>query len=379
MSQGFVFHSVKRLQVEQGAAARLGELAGTAGMRRVLLVSDRGVHNLGLLQPALASLEQHAVEVELFLDVEADPSAATVQAAAERARALKVSGVIGIGGGSPMDVAKLAALLAGGKQSLEALYGVDQASGPRLPLILMPTTAGTGSEVTPVAIVTTGEGEKKGVVSRWLLPDSALLDATLTTGLPPKGTAATGIDAMVHAIEAYTGVRLKNPMSDCLAREAMRLLSHNIERACSHGQDLAAREAMLFGASLAGMAFANSPVAAVHALAYPVGALFHVPHGLSNSLVLPAVLRYNTSHCAERYAELATLLPGNPAGADGLITWLTALPGRLGLPTRLSEVGITQADLPRLAEDAMKQTRLLVNNPRTLGYETTLALYQQVL
>ncbi|WP_040263446.1 iron-containing alcohol dehydrogenase [Pseudomonas massiliensis] len=379
MTQPFVFQNVKTLEVAQGAAERLGERVRREGLTRVLLVSDRGVHGLGLLAPALASLDACGVAVELFLEVEADPSAATVEAAANMARQGGVQGVIGIGGGSPMDVAKLTALLVGGSQPLGQLYGVDQASGPRLPLILLPTTAGTGSEVTPVAIVTTGEGEKKGVVSPWLLPDSAVLDATLTLGLPAKGTAATGIDAMVHAIEAYTGVRLKNPMSDCLAREALRLLSHHIETACANGSDLQAREAMLFGATLAGMAFANSPVAAVHALAYPVGARFHVPHGLSNSLVLPAVLSFNASHCADRYAELATLLPGGVAGADGLIRWLSELPGRLGLPTRLGDVGIGAKDLPPLAEDAMKQTRLLVNNPRPLTFDDALRLYRQVL
>jgi alcohol dehydrogenase class IV len=189
-----------------------------------------------------------------------------------------------------MDVAKLVALLAHGTEKLDEVYGVGVAKGPRLPLILVPTTAGTGSEVTPISIVTTGEGEKKGVVSPVLLPDIAVLDAELTLGLPAAVTAATGIDAMVHAIEAYTSKRLKNPVSDCLAREALRLLSLNIHEACSDGSNCEARQGMLLGAMLAGLAFANAPVAGVHALAYPVGARFHVPHGLSNSLVLPAVM-----------------------------------------------------------------------------------------
>ncbi len=171
-------------------------------------------------------------------------------------------------------------MLAAGDTRLEDIRGVDKVRGARLPLVLVPTTAGTGSEVTPIAIVTTGENMKQGVVSPVLLPDVALLDADLTLGLPAPVTAATGIDAMVHAIEAYTSKRLKNPLSDTLAREALRLLSANIRRACRTPADREARQAMLVGACMAGMAFANAPVAAVHALAYPVGARFHVPHGL---------------------------------------------------------------------------------------------------
>ncbi|WP_444756657.1 iron-containing alcohol dehydrogenase [Pseudomonas sp. A014] len=380
----YTFQTVPSLLVEPGGVDRLGELVARRGLTRVLLVSDAGLHALGLLDGALSSLAAQGVRVELFCDVEADPSAATVLAATQRARALQLQGVIGLGGGSPMDVAKLCALLAAGEQTLEQVYGVNQAQGSRLPLILIPTTAGTGSEVTPVAIVTTGDGEKKGVVAPQLLPDQALLDAHLTLGLPRSISAATGIDAMVHAIEAFTSARLKNPISDCLALEALRHLAGNLERVCNQGDDVPARQAMLLGSTLAGMAFANAPVGAVHALAYPVGALFHVPHGLSNSLVLPAVLRFNLEAALPLYAQLAqAVLPGvgrdQRAQAQALLDWLGALPGTLGLPTRLSEVGIGAGDIERLAEDAMKQTRLLVNNPRPLTLDDAKALYREVL
>jgi alcohol dehydrogenase class IV len=248
----------------------------------------------------------------------------------------------------------------------------------------VPTTAGTGSEVTPIAIVTTGEGEKKGVVSPLLLPDLALLDADLTLGLPPHVTAATGIDAIVHAIEAYTSKRLKNPLSDCLAREALRLLSSNLHTACRDGRNVSARENMLLGACLAGMSFANAPVAGVHALAYPVGARFHVPHGLSNSLMLAAVIRFNLSHAEPLYGELANIvIPGiggsSAERAKGLVHYLKSLSGDLGLPDRLTQVGITQSDVPLLAQDAMKQTRLLINNPREIGLDDAAALYREAL
>jgi alcohol dehydrogenase class IV len=309
---GYQFQSPRTLIVEPGAAARIGERAAALHATSVLLVSDHGVERAGLLESALRNLREQGMAVDVFLDVQADPSAATVEDAAARARACRADCVIAIGGGSPMDVAKLAALLAKSGAVLDDIYGVGVARGARLPLILVSTTAGTGSEVTPISIVTTGEGTKKGVVSDLLLPDIAVLDAELTLGLPSHVSAATGIDAMVHAIEAYTSRRLKNPISDCLAREALRLLGANLERVCECGTDVAAREAMLLGANLAGMALANAPVAAVHALAYPVGARFHVPHGLSNSLVLPAVMRFNLTHAASLYAELAPLLlPSN--------------------------------------------------------------------
>jgi alcohol dehydrogenase class IV len=382
---GYMFQSPRTLIVEAGAAARIAGIAAQLHAASVLLVSDRGVERAGLLDVPLQNLRARGMAVEVFLDVEADPSAATVQAAAAHALACHADCVIAVGGGSPMDVAKLAALLARSGESLDEIYGVGLAQGPRLPLILVPTTAGTGSEVTPISIITTGEGAKKGVVSDILLPDIAVLDGQLTVGLPRHVSAATGIDAMVHAIEAYTSRRLKNPISDALAREALRLLGTNLVRVCENGMDVEAREAMLLGANLAGMAFANAPVAAVHALAYPVGARFHVPHGLSNSLVLPAVMRFNLSHAAPLYAELAPLvLPGIGMGgtpgarAEALIDWLCALAPNLGLPVRLGEVGILRQDLPALARDAMQQTRLLINNPRELTYDDAIRIYEEV-
>jgi len=247
--------------------------------------------------------------------------------------------------------------------------------------VQMPTTAGTGSEVTPIAIVTTGESAKTGIIARQLMADMAVLDATLTTGLPKAVTAATGIDAMVHAIEAYTSARLKNPLSDLLAREALRLLSTHLLPACADGQDLAAREAMLLGAMLAGQGFANAPVGAVHALAYPLGARFHIPHGLSNALVLAPVLRFNAVSAPGAYAELAeVLVPGvqgdTPARAGAFIEAIEARIAATGLALRLRDHGVTADALPQLAQDAMLQTRLLVNNPRPLTEADALSIYQ---
>jgi alcohol dehydrogenase class IV len=378
----FDFNTVRSLKVARGGAMQLAERVAELGCRSALIITDPGLLRSGMLDAALAGFSRCGLRQAVYSDVQADPPEAVIHAATQAVADNQADCVVGFGGGSSMDAAKLAALLARNGQPLSEAYGVGLAKGPRLPLILVPTTAGTGSEVTPISIVTTGEGEKKGVVSPLLLPDLALLDAELTLGLPVHVTAATGIDAMVHAIEAYTSKRLKNPLSDCLARDALRLLSGSLHQACRQGSDIQARENMLLGACLAGMAFANAPVAAVHALAYPVGARFHVPHGLSNSLVLAPVVRFNVPAAAPLYAQLCDLLLPGQGGtelqkADALAVYLAGLAGELGLPTRLRDVGIQSADLGMLASDAMKQTRLLINNPRDVSEVDAAALYRE--
>ncbi|WP_416769283.1 iron-containing alcohol dehydrogenase [Pseudomonas sp. RHF3.3-3] len=383
--QPFSFATTPHLLCEPGAAARLASLCQQRGARRVLIVTDPGIIRLGLLDELLPGFTQARLGVAIFSDVCADPSDTCVQSAVERARHIGAELIVGFGGGSSMDVAKLVALLAHPEcnQDLQAIYGVDRAQGRRLPLIQVPTTAGTGSEVTPIAVITTGQASKMGVVASILLPDLALLDARLTLGLPPAITAATGIDAMVHAIEAYTSRIRRNPLSSLLAREALRLLAANLDQAVHQGDDLAARQAMLLGACLAGQAFANAPVAAVHALAYPLGAQFHVPHGLANSLVLPHVMRFNRAEAFADYAELAPMLLGErlragdpPARCEQFIEELAQLAPRCGLPTRLRDVDVPRQRLRQLAEDAMQQQRLLVNNPREVRLADALAIYE---
>lgn len=382
--QDFLFSTVSDVVVGADSSKQLGDILVSMDVRRVLVVTDPGIIQFGLLDSALESLQKHNIAVHIYSDVVADPPAAVVVAAVKVAQDFACDGVVGFGGGSSMDVAKLLAVLIKGEQTLQDIYGVDQISGGRLPLIQVPTTAGTGSEVTMVSIITTGKTTKAGVVSRTLLADKVILDARLTVGLPPAVTAATGIDAMVHAIEAFTSKRLKNPLSDMLACEALRLMADNLEMAVKQGDNLEARSAMLIGAMLAGQAFANAPVAAVHALAYPLGGNYHIPHGLSNSLVLPHVLRFNASHCAVLYAQLAPIiLPGKTLPTDVMaVTELLAehfltLAADLGLQTSLQQLDIDKNDLPRLAEEAMLQQRLLINNPRELSYDDALAIYQE--
>ena len=382
--QDFLFSTVSDVIVGADSSKQLGDILVSMDVRRVLIVTDPGIIQFGLLDSALESLQKHNIAVHIYSDVVADPPAAVVVAAVKVAQDFACDGVVGFGGGSSMDVAKLLAVLIKGEQTLQDIYGVDQISGGRLPLIQVPTTAGTGSEVTMVSIITTGKTTKAGVVSRTLLADKVILDARLTVGLPPAVTAATGIDAMVHAIEAFTSKRLKNPLSDMLACEALRLMADNLEMAVKQGDNLEARSAMLIGAMLAGQAFANAPVAAVHALAYPLGGNYHIPHGLSNSLVLPHVLRFNASHGAALYAQLAPIiLPGKTLPTDVMaVTELLAehfltLAADLGLQTSLQQLDIDKNDLPRLAEEAMLQQRLLINNPRELSFDDALAIYQE--
>lgn len=377
--QPFTFNTVPSLIVGSGSIARLGEVAAQKLGARVALITDAGLVRTGLVAQALTILEEAGIAVDVFDGVVADPPESVVLAAVAAAKAFDAQAVIGFGGGSSIDVAKLVALLVRSGEALPEIYGVGLAKGPRLPLLAMPTTAGTGSEVTPISIVTTGAHEKKGVVSPLLIPDIALLDPDLTINLPPHVTAATGVDAMVHAIEAYTSASANNnPVSKALAREALRLLGRNIERAVHHGADKEARTAMLLGSMLAGQAFANSPVAAVHALAYPIGGHFGVPHGLSNALVLPHVLRFNASACESTYAELSPFVFPDLQGATAaaFADGIAGLCGRVGLQPRLRDVGIPQDAVPMLAEDAMKQTRLLVNNPRPVTLADARAIYE---
>lgn len=377
----FVFNTAASIISGGGSALKLAGQCVALGVKHPLLVTDPGLVAIGLIEPVQSSLAEAGLVPVMFDQVREDPPEETVLQAVQMGRNESVDGVIAVGGGSSMDVAKLAAVLLGGDQALSELYGVDQVTGGRLPLILVPTTAGTGSEVTPVAVITTGETTKAGVSSSILLPDVAVLDADLTLGLPPAITAMTGVDAMVHAIEAYTSKHKKNPLSDNLARRALQLLAGSIRTAVHDGGNRVARGNMLLGALLAGQAFANAPVAAVHALAYPLGGHYHIPHGLSNSLVLPSVLAFNAPCASHLYAELAELVVGRPvpgsndAKTAALIEALSQLIKDVNLPATLQEAKVAESDLEMLARDAMLQQRLLINNPRDVEYQDALSIY----
>ena len=350
----------------------------------IFLITDADLTKIELNKPIINQISKSS-NLEVFDDVESDPSKKTLIKALERAKNFKPTGILGFGGGSSMDIAKLISLLVGTEQDIENIWGVGNAKGPRLPLVLIPTTAGTGSEVTPISIITLEDDQKKGVSSPIILPDLAVLDPELTLNLPSDITAATGIDAMVHAIEAYTSNNQNNnPISKLLAIESLKLLGTSIETAVFDGHNIEARSNMLLGSMMAGQAFANSPVAAVHALAYPIGGIFHIPHGLSNSLVLPHVLKFNSTNvkACEQYAFLAPFVfkdinqnTNTKNICNDFIDRLENLSSLLNLPSKLRELDIPKDACVKMAKESMKQTRLLVNNPREVTEEDAFNIY----
>ena len=381
----FQFQTVANIISGLGSIQELSNILKQKNYKKALIVTDAGMVQHDLHLPLLDILKQDQLDYEIYSDVQADPPEHIVLAAVEFAKKNQIDIVIGFGGGSSMDVAKVIAVLADPNQSqtIQEIYGVNNAKGPRLPLILIPTTAGTGSEVTPISIVTTGETTKTGIVSPVLYADVAILDATFTTGLPAHITAATGIDAMVHAIEAYTSKIKKNVYADMLAKQALKLLNKNLKLVLADGSNLEARQNMLFGSMLAGQAFANAPVGAVHALAYPLGGHFHLSHGHSNALVLLEVLKFNASEAKPHYAELMQWLnPYSKGSTDGLcdlfIDHIQSHLDESGLTLKLRDLNIQEHQLEILANDAMLQTRLLQNNPKTLQHADALKIYQAI-
>ena len=353
--------------------------------QKVLIVTDAGMIQHSLHLPIIEILEQLQLEYEIYSEVQADPAESIVLSAAEFSKQRNIDVVIGFGGGSSLDVAKLIAILAhpNQSQSIQHMYGVNNVTGPRLPLILIPTTAGTGSEVTPISIVTTGETTKTGIVAPILYADVAILDATFTTGLPAHITAATGIDAMVHAIEAYTSKIKKNFYADMLAKQALKLLNKNLKLVLADGSNLEARQNMLLGSMLAGQAFANAPVGAVHALAYPLGGHFHLSHGHTNALVLLEVLKFNAPEAKVHYAELMQYLnPYSKGSTEGLCDlFIDHMQNHLdhsGLTLKLRDLNVQEHQLEVLANDAMLQTRLLQNNPREMNKQHALEIYHSI-
>ena len=381
----FQFQTVSNIISGLGSIYELKQLLQQQSFKKLLLVTDAGMIKQQLHLTIIEILETIQLDYVIYSSVQADPPEHIVLDAVQFAKNEKVDIVLGFGGGSSLDVAKIIAILAHPQQqqTLQDLYGINNAKHPRLPLFLVPTTAGTGSEVTPISIVTTGETTKTGIVSPVLFADVAILDATFTQNLPAHITAATGIDAMVHAIEAYTSKIKKNPYADMLAKQALRLLNHNLSQVLADGQNLEARQNMLVGSMLAGQAFANAPVAAVHALAYPLGGHFHISHGHSNALVLTEVLKFNAPNTKQLYAELMCWLdPKSTGSTDGLcdlfIDHMQNHLDKSGLILKLKDLNVPENKLEQLANDAMLQTRLLQNNPRELQLQDARQIYEAI-
>ena len=387
MRTTWTFHTAGQLVFGRHAAARLGEIAGRLGLRRVFVVTDPVLLKAGLLEPIHAPLSEAGAVVEVFSGGEPEPSLKAALAALAAAHEFRPDGVVGLGGGSNMDLAKITAVLLthGGKPLDYA--GDDKIPGPVLPLLCVPTTAGTGSEVSAASVLSDTDNQMKvGVLSNYLRPAAAVVDPLLTVSCPARVTADSGIDALTHAIEAYTAVdnsvfplppgersvyQGRHPFGDMLAERAVSLIGAHLRRAVRDGSDLEAREGMALGATLAGMAFSNVGVAAVHALEYPVGGATHCSHGAGNGLLLPYVMRYNLSARPTAFASLARLLGEDVTGlseaaaADRAIVAVERLRRDIGVPARLRDLGVTEGQLRPFAEKAFGVRRILRVNPRT--------------
>ena len=353
-----------------GARAQLGALGSGFG-KKAFVVTDPCM----AAQPGFAScveaLEADGLAVATFTQVAPDPPIALVTQCAEQARQERPDVVIGIGGGSSLDVAKCAAVLLRCEAPLGDLFGIGRVPARGVPTILVPTTAGSGSEVTPIAILSDREQHmKKGIVSDHLIADVALVDPELAVTLPPGPTAYTGMDALTHAIEAYTN-RFAVPMIDTLALEAIRLVGANLRRCLADGADIEARYGMSQASLFGGLCLKSVNTAAVHALAYPLGCEFDVPHGIANSLLLPHVMRFNAPVCAERFARIAEAL-----GADDALAAVGILAHDVGTDRKMRDFKVRKEDLPRMAASAMEVQRLLSNNPREVTESDALAIYE---
>ena len=379
------FRTTPRIVMGPGAINGIGREVRDLGSSRVMIVTDAGILRASLLTPVEASLKEAKVEYSVFSDVASDPRYETVELCLAAMRDFKPTCMIGFGGGSPIDIAKTSAVMFTNRGSIIDYCGIDLVPKPGLPSILVPTTAGTGSEVTPIAILSDeNEKLKKGVVSPYLFPKTALLDPLLTLGLPPAITAATGMDALIHAIESYTSVNATG-ITDMLAARAIELISENLRTAYAHGGNIDARSAMLEGSLLAGMAFANAGVTAVHAFAYPIGAQFHIPHGVANTLMLAEVMRFNLVGNVRKFADIAVLM-GEPVddlsdreAAEAAVDAMEVLAEDLQVPSSLGEFGVEESHIDDLAEGVMKVTRLLANNPRALSKKDAADIYRRVL
>ena len=385
MSRSTLFRTTPRILMGPGSIKELGQEISILKGTKALIVTDAGVIQAGLIKPAQESLEKAGIQYRVFDEVEPDPRYEIVLKCADVLAEEKADLVVGFGGGSPIDIAKTAAVMATNEGPITEYFGIDLIPRPGLPTIVVPTTAGTGSEVTPIAILSDeGEKLKKGIVSAYLFPSVALLDPELTLGLPPQITAATGMDALIHAIEAYTSVNA-TAITDMLALQAMDLLYHAIRTAYANGKNLEARSKMMEGSLLAGMAFANAGVTAVHAFAYPIGAEFHIPHGVANTLMLPHVMRFNLLGNVEKFADMAEAFGFSTEHLDDLtaaeraVEAIERLSEDLRVPKMLRDFGIKESDLQSLAEGVMKVTRLLANNPRTLSLAEALEIYRSAL
>lgn len=388
MRETWTFHTAGEMLFGANAVRELGTVAGRLACKRVLVVTDPVLLRLGTVERVREPLQQAGVAVEVFSGGEPEPSLRAAAACIEAARAFRPDALVGLGGGSNMDLAKITAVVLAHGGRPHDYFGDCKIPGPVLPVIGVPTTAGTGSEVSAASVLTDTDNHMKvGVLSNYLRPRVAIVDPLLTISCPAKVTADSGIDALTHAIEAYTAVdnetfplpageqtvyQGRHPMGDMLAEKAIHLIGRSLRRAVADGKDLAARSEMALGATLGGMAFSNVGVALVHALEYPVGGATHCSHGCGNGLLLPYVMRFNLPARVERIAAIATFLGEDvrrmttEQAAEHAIIAIEKLRTDIGIPGRLRELGVQRGQLRPFAEKAVTLKRILRVNPRSV-------------
>ena len=358
-----------RIVIGDGCAPQCADFLKPRGVKRVLLVSSKSV--LPTLGPIQAALHQAGITIVTAPPVTPEPTVAMFDSVLACARSESIEGVLAIGGGSAIDVAKLVAALTHGKQTPPEIYGLNLLAGRALPLVCLPTTAGTGAEVSPNAVLLDEAAElKKGVVSPHLVPDAAFIDPLLTHSVPPAVTAATGLDALTHCIEGFAN-KAAHPVVDVYALQGIRLIAAHLERAVRNGRDTEARAQLALGSFYGGLCLGPVNTAAVHALSAPLGGRFHVPHGIANSVLLPHVLRFNLPAAPDRYAQIATALGVGRHGSDEStaargLEFLSQLSKSCGVPQTLAELNVPREAIPWLAKSALQIQRLLKNNPRPI-------------
>ena len=380
----FLFRMPRSIEMGYGKSRKIASFAQNMGLKNVLLVVDHQLKKLGLLEDIFESLKRGSLAFQVFDDITHEPTIAEVDRAA---RDLKVGtvfdGVIGIGGGSAIDVAKLLSVSGGFEGSVGQYVGTNIVKHAGVPMLILPTTSGTGAEATPNAIVHNVEEEcKQGVVSPYLIPDVVILDPELTLSLPPKVTAETGIDAFTHAIECFI-CNKATPMSDLVSLESMRLMTKYLRQAVHNGEDREARYYTALGSLYGGIAIANSGTGGVHALAYPLGGKYHITHGLSNAILLADVMEFNATAAPEKFVQVAEVMGLKTAGrsqeeiVSSTVTAIKELVRDVGIV--IEEFEATDQVLADLAQSAMTVQRLLQNNPRTITQEDAEKIYRSSL
>lgn len=361
----------------QNISAVVKELNGNS----VLILTDPGVMAAGMPETVKGILTGAGIRTDIYSEVEPEPSIPSFEKCLNLAREGSFDVIVGVGGGSSMDMCKLVSVMMTNEGKVQDYFGVDLVKKPGVPKIAIPTTSGTGSEVTKIGILTDLERELKiGVVTPYNLPDVAIVDPVLTMKMPPKITASTGMDALTHAIESYTSLGA-DLVSDLLAEKAIALISSSLRTAVADGQDVEARYNMSMGSLLAGISFANAGVTAVHALAFPLGAMFKIPHGVANTVMLPYVMEFNYMARLDKFARIAELMGGKidrltaREAALKAIDYVKELSSDIEMPLGLKELGIPETALQQLSEGASTVNRLLVNNPRAIGLKEITSIF----